>query len=129
MITASQAAAAALGASRDGHVSKVDLHEGDVRPVWEVKVIQGRLERKVEIDAVSGRVVLIKADRTNDVVTAAISAARAATLALAASPGGRVTKIELDEEPGRSVWKVDVVQGITEHEVDVNTRSGAIVPR
>ncbi|MEV4545136.1 PepSY domain-containing protein [Micromonospora echinaurantiaca] len=57
----------------------------------------------------------------------AVSQQRAGEIALASAGGGRITEIEAEQEHGRPVWSVEIVAGQTEHEVDVDRETGAVV--
>ncbi|MTK01112.1 PepSY domain-containing protein [Micromonospora sp. CP22] len=57
----------------------------------------------------------------------AVSMERAVEIALAQVGGGQVTETERDEEDGRAVWEVEIVNGDTEHEIDVDRQTGEIV--
>ncbi|TCB90969.1 hypothetical protein E0H26_26105 [Micromonospora zingiberis] len=57
----------------------------------------------------------------------AVSAERAGELALAQAGGGRITEIDRDRENGRPVWEVEIVKGDTEHEIDIDRETGAVV--
>ncbi|RIV36827.1 PepSY domain-containing protein [Micromonospora radicis] len=58
----------------------------------------------------------------------AVSAERAGELALAhVGGGGRITEIDRDRENGRPVWEVEIVKGDTEHEIDIDRETGAVV--
>jgi hypothetical protein len=57
----------------------------------------------------------------------AVSAERAREIALERAGGGSVTEVEREQEHGRPVWSVEIRNGSTEHEVDVDRETGAIV--
>ncbi|WBB47387.1 PepSY domain-containing protein [Verrucosispora sp. WMMA2044] len=57
----------------------------------------------------------------------AVSRERAGEIALAQAGGGRITETDRDEENGRAIWEVEIVNGGTEHEIDVDRQSGEIV--
>ncbi|MBQ1027519.1 PepSY domain-containing protein [Micromonospora sp. C95] len=57
----------------------------------------------------------------------AVSRERAGELALAQAGGGRITETDRDDENGRAVWEIEIVNGATEHEIDVDRQSGEIV--
>ncbi|MFF5219069.1 PepSY domain-containing protein [Micromonospora sp. NPDC000442] len=57
----------------------------------------------------------------------AVSRERAGEIALAQAGGGRITETDRDEENGRAVWEVEIVNGGTEHEIDVDRQSGEVV--
>ncbi|WP_431911691.1 PepSY domain-containing protein [Micromonospora carbonacea] len=52
---------------------------------------------------------------------------RAGEIALARAGGGRIVEIEADDENGRAVWSVEIVDGQTEHEIDVDRNDGTVV--
>ncbi|WP_328348172.1 PepSY domain-containing protein [Micromonospora sp. NBC_00421] len=56
-----------------------------------------------------------------------VSQQRAGEIALAKAGGGQITEIEREQEEGRPVWSVEIINGDTEHEVEVDRESGAIV--
>ncbi|MFB9382886.1 PepSY domain-containing protein [Pseudonocardia petroleophila] len=51
---------------------------------------------------------------------------RAVTVALERIGGGRVTGVERETEHGRTEWKVEIVEGGVEHDVRVDTATGAV---
>ncbi|MEU7616382.1 PepSY domain-containing protein [Micromonospora rifamycinica] len=57
----------------------------------------------------------------------AVSQQRAGEIALAKVGGGQITEIEREQEAGRPVWSVEIVNGDTEHEVEVDRDSGSVV--
>ncbi|PZG19448.1 hypothetical protein C1I95_11565 [Micromonospora craterilacus] len=57
----------------------------------------------------------------------AVSLKRAGEIALAHVGGGRIVEIERDREHGRPVWEVEIIKGGTEHEIDVDRATGAVV--
>ncbi|WP_320068674.1 PepSY domain-containing protein [Micromonospora sp. RTGN7] len=57
----------------------------------------------------------------------AVDERRAGEIALARAGGGRIVEVEAEEEDGRQVWSVEIVNGQTEHEVDVDRNDGAVV--
>ncbi|MFI9639131.1 PepSY domain-containing protein [Micromonospora sp. NPDC051925] len=63
------------------------------------------------------------APATND----AVSQERAGEIALAKVGGGRITEIEREREEGRPVWSVEIINGDTEHEVEVDRENGTVV--
>ncbi|WP_431920085.1 PepSY domain-containing protein [Micromonospora wenchangensis] len=57
----------------------------------------------------------------------AVSQQRAGEIALAKVGGGRITEVEREREEGRPVWSVEIINGDTEHEIDVDRENGNIV--
>ncbi|MFI7606751.1 PepSY domain-containing protein [Micromonospora sp. NPDC049366] len=52
---------------------------------------------------------------------------RAGEIALARVGGGEIVEIEAEQEHGRPVWSVEIINGNTEHDVDVDRDSGAVL--
>ncbi|MER7889347.1 PepSY domain-containing protein [Micromonospora sp. NPDC094482] len=52
---------------------------------------------------------------------------RAGEIALARAGGGRIVEVEAEQEHGRPVWSVEIVAGGTEHDIDVDRDSGAVL--
>ncbi|MFF3857500.1 PepSY domain-containing protein, partial [Micromonospora sp. NPDC002575] len=52
---------------------------------------------------------------------------RAGEIALARAGGGRIVEVEADDEHGRAVWSIEIVNGQTEHEIDVDRNDGTVV--
>ncbi|TDC51691.1 hypothetical protein E1258_25610 [Micromonospora sp. KC207] len=59
--------------------------------------------------------------------TGAVDQQRAGEIALARAGGGRIVEVEAEHERGRAVWSVEIVNGQTEHEVDVDRNDGTVV--
>ncbi|MEU1606397.1 PepSY domain-containing protein [Micromonospora matsumotoense] len=57
----------------------------------------------------------------------AVSEQRAGEIALAKAGGGQITEIERERENGRPVWSVEIIDGDTEHEVEVDRENGSVV--
>ncbi|MEU7979639.1 PepSY domain-containing protein [Micromonospora sp. NPDC049081] len=57
----------------------------------------------------------------------AVSQQRAGEIALAKVGAGQITEIEREQEEGRPVWSVEIINGDTEHEVEVDRDNGAVV--
>ncbi|WBB70681.1 PepSY domain-containing protein [Micromonospora sp. WMMD812] len=52
---------------------------------------------------------------------------QAGEIALARAGGGRIVEIEAEQEHSRPVWSVEVVAGGTEHDIDVDRETGAVL--
>ncbi|BCJ58294.1 PepSY domain-containing protein [Micromonospora endophytica] len=57
----------------------------------------------------------------------AVSGERAGEIALAHVGGGRITETDRDRENGRPVWEIEIVSGDTEHDIDVDRETGAVL--
>ncbi|MBO4208662.1 PepSY domain-containing protein [Micromonospora echinofusca] len=56
-----------------------------------------------------------------------VSPQRAGEIALARAGGGQITEIEAEREHDRDVWSVEILNGTTEHEIEVDRHDGSVV--
>ncbi|MEU1811861.1 PepSY domain-containing protein [Micromonospora aurantiaca (nom. illeg.)] len=52
---------------------------------------------------------------------------RAGEIALARVGGGRIVEVEAEQEHDRPVWSVEIVDGNTEHDIDVDRDNGTVL--
>lgn len=145
-ITADQAKTIALKDAgvnaSDAVFLKTRLDWEDGRAEYEVEFYSGRTEYDYDIDALTGAIRSkdqdlddfdLDWDRGNDWNQSygeadVISAEKAQSIALANTPAGTaVVKCELDREDGRWVYEVEMRNGRTEYECDVNAVTGIIL--
>lgn len=113
---------------------KVKLDWDDGRAKYEVEFYSGSTEYDYDIDAVTGAILsvdreledfdLAPQEQDEDLITAQ----RAKRIALDRAPGGaRVVKCELDRDDGRPVYELELRNGSTEYECDIDARTGSIL--
>ncbi|KXK62779.1 hypothetical protein AWW66_06870 [Micromonospora rosaria] len=56
-----------------------------------------------------------------------ISRERAGEIALAAAGGGRIVEVDREREHNRPVWSIEIINGTTEYEIDVDRETGTIL--
>ena len=116
--------------------TKLDREDGVV--CYDVEFYSGSTEYDYDIDALTGAVLSFDHDLDNYSIhrpsssqTAQedlISSAQAQQIALDRAPSGaRVVKCELDRDDGRYVYEVELQEGRTEYECDVNAVTGVIL--
>ena len=140
-ITAAQAQEIALkhaGVSASSAVIlKNQLERDDGRLKYEVEFYVGNTEYDYDIDATSGTILSYDRDIEDYVIGGQtgtvtsddlITADEAKRLALAKVPSGTtVVKCELDRDDGRYVYELELRNGRTEYECDINAVTGVIL--
>ncbi|WP_052131640.1 PepSY domain-containing protein [Planococcus sp. CAU13] len=148
-----KAAAIAL-AIADGKVTDVELSEDDGRKEYEVEVHTAEYEYDFDIDAYTGEVLEQDRERLRDGDRSAarqdvktengkkstqpgneqnvssqnglISAEQAKDIALRESGGGTIVEFELDNDDGRQYYEIEIVNGQTEYELEIDAAYGSI---
>ena len=116
----------------------VELDWDDGRPEYEVEFYAGNKEYDYDIDALTGEIRsrdwelddfdLYDDDRTQVSVNNVITAEQAKAIAKAKAPStATVVKCELDEDDGRWVYELELRDGRTEYECDINAVTGVIL--
>lgn len=59
--------------------------------------------------------------------TKMITESEAKNIALKEVPNGQVTKLKLDQDHGRMVYEIEVIEGTTEKEFDIDAYNGQII--
>lgn len=117
---------------------KARLDRDDGRMEYEVEFYSGSKEYDYDIDALTGEIRsrdwelddfdLYDDDRTQVSVNNVITAEQAKTIAKAKAPStATVVKCELDEDDGRWVYELELRDGRTEYECDINAVTGVIL--
>ena len=117
---------------------KARLDRDDGRMEYEVEFYSGSKEYDYDIDALTGEIRsrdwelddfdLYDDDRTQVSVNNVITAEQAKAIAKAKAPStATVVKCELDEDDGRWVYELELRDGRTEYECDINAVTGVIL--
>ena len=123
---------------------RAQLDWDDSRAEYEVEFYSGNVEYDYDIDAVTGairssdrdlenfRIPTTGTTQTNQGGTSGstISSERAKEIALAEVPGGTtVVKCQLDWDDGRQVYELELRNGRTEYDFEIDAQTGDIVSR
>lgn len=123
---------------------RAQLDWDDGRAEYEVEFYSGNVEYDYDIDAVTGairssdrdlenfRIPTTGTTQTNQGGTSGstISSDRAQEIALAEVPSGTtVIKCQLDWDDGRQVYELELRNGRTEYDFEIDAQTGAIVSR
>ena len=117
---------------------KARLDRDDGRMEYEVEFYSGSKEYDYDIDALTGEIRsrdwelddfdLYDDDRTQVSADNVITAEQAKAIAKAKAPStATVVKCELDEDDGRWVYELELRDGRTEYECDINAVTGVIL--
>lgn len=136
-ITAEQAKAAALKEVK-GKIVEFEYDGDDYRPHYELDIVAGNEKVEVYVDAKSGAVKVKEReirgefddfdddDDVNYLAQAKISTEQAIKIAKAKA-SGTVTKVKLDKDDHRLVYEIEIKNGQTEYEFDIDAQTGEIV--
>ena len=124
--------------SADAVFLKARLDRDDGRMEYEVEFYSGSKEYDYDIDALTGEIRsrdwelddfdLYDDDRTQVSADNVITAEQAKAIAKAKAPStATVVKCELDEDDGRWVYELELRDGRTEYECDINAVTGVIL--
>ncbi|MVU80321.1 hypothetical protein GPX89_24115 [Nocardia sp. ET3-3] len=119
-----------------GSVTDLTLDNG----VWEVDVMTSEPRvHNVAVDAATGALLSSRADRMPDrarsylqiplakLAAATVSRVEAGQVALAAAGQGHVSEVSIQGSESRPQWRIEVTDGATRHEIEVDARSAAVV--
>ena len=114
---------------------KASLDWDDGRAQYEVEFYSGNTEYDYDIDALTG--AILSSDRELedfDIGTVSsssgkvISAEKAKSIALNRAPSGStVVKCQLDRDDGRTIYELELRNGWTEYECDIDANTGTIL--
>ena len=131
-VTEKEAKETALKKAGGGEVIKCKLDREDGKLIYEIKVINGNMEYSMDIDANNKKIYDYEEEQIDDVDNnssngAAISSDEAKKIALKKSGGGKVVKCELDYDDGMQVYEIEIINGNTEYEIDIDASNGTII--
>lgn len=124
----------------DGRIIDIELDNDDKRAHYEVEVDFDGYEYDFEFDAYTGEVLEQKREKDNDDHSAQAKGAAAgnsnseklidsdqAIEAALAVVNGTVESVELGNDDGVSYYEIEIKEGSSEHEIDVNAVDGSIL--
>ena len=151
MIGFERAASIALELA-EGNVTDIELSEDDGHREYEVEIRNGEYEYDFDIDAFTGEVLEQDRERISNHSAASaevkddskkemsgdnddankaqdvqISLAQASDIALTEAGGGKVEEIELDWDDGLQYYEVEIINGDTEYELEINASDGSVL--
>lgn len=119
-------------AAADAHLIKTELDWDDGRAEYEVEFYSGNTEYDYDIDALTGDIRSFDHDVEQFTIpgsaSSTITAEDAKKTALERAPAGStVTKCELDHDDGRTIYEIELRNGRTEYECEIDASTGKIL--
>lgn len=136
-ISAAQAKEIALKQVK-GKIVDFDYDDDDRTPHYEIDVVKGNEKVEITVDALTGKSKITEREtiKTNNQVTTQkntkstsqglISEQKAIQIAQAKAPG-TVVKVELDEDDDQLHYDIEIRNGKTEYEFEIDAKTGAII--
>ncbi len=113
--------------------TEIKLSQGFGTAHYDLDFYSGTTEYDYEIDAVSGNVIKFSSEHhasqpnVQQNAANAITSDRAKEIALERAPGATVTKCKLDHEDGRQIYEIEMRNGFTEYECEIDAISGTVL--
>ncbi|QQO08803.1 PepSY domain-containing protein [Breznakiella homolactica] len=123
----------ALAQAGGGTVVSSELDRHDRFYYYEIEIIKDNERHEFEIGSDDGLVYehsikqVRNIRRTSTARTAEISQANAEAIALERAGGGRITRSKLDREDGILVYEINISDGDTRYELDIDAVTGDVV--
>jgi len=114
----------------NGEIIKMELHDDDDTPEYEIKILKDGIKYEIEIDALTGIVKEFEKDddddddRSNKPVGSIISLEDAKKIALA-RVNGEIIKIELDDDDDME-YEIEIRKDGIKYELEIDAYTGVI---
>ena len=131
-ISEQQAKDIALKEAQGGQITKFKLDKENGKMVYEIKVINGNVEKEFDIDAETGAILKAEHEQkgsknNNSVNNPKISYDKAKEIALKNSKNGKFKEIELKHKNGVLVYDVEIAEGFMDREFLIDANTGEIL--
>ncbi|GEM01163.1 Uncharacterized membrane protein YkoI [Halolactibacillus halophilus] len=130
MINQGEAQKIAREKADNAKVTEIELEEDDGATYYQVELENETHEFEVEIDAFTGKVLIIEMEQRDDQVSTnsqVMSRAAIEQLIDKSYAGYRIEKIELDEDDGQMVYEIELKSGRTEIEMELDAVTGDVL--
>lgn len=114
----------------DAVVSKFKLTERLNKSVYELEFSVGSIEYEYEINAKTGEIEKAEQETKkglDQLRSVHITISGAKDIALQKAPGATVTRCRLHDDDGRMIYEVELENGSTEYECDIDASTGEIL--
>ena len=116
----------------NGQITKFKLDKENGKMVYEIKVMDGNIEKEYEIDAETGAILKMEQEQkgnknANSVNNPKISSDKAKEIALKNSKNGKFKEIELKHKNGVLVYDVEIAEGFMDREFLIDAMTGEIL--
>lgn len=130
MINQGQAQKIAREKTNNAKVTEIELEEDDGTTYYQVELENATHEFEVEIDAFTGKVLIIEMEQRDDQKQAksqVMSRAAIEQLINKSYANYRIDKIELDDDDGQMIYEIELTSGRTEIEMEVDAVTGDVL--
>lgn len=130
MINQGQAQKIAREKANNAKVIEIELEEDDGLTYYQVELENDTHEFEVEIDAFTGKVLIIEMEQRDDQASAktqVMSRAAIEQLINKSYANYRIEKIELDDDNGRMVYEIELKSGRTEIDMELDAVTGKVL--
>ncbi|CAM1379666.1 PepSY domain-containing protein [Fusobacterium nucleatum] len=116
----------------NGQITKFKLDKENGKMVYEIKVMDGNIEKEYEINAETGAILKMEQEQkgnknANSVNNPKISSDKAKEIALKNSKNGKFKEIELKHKNGVLVYDVEIAEGFMDREFLIDANTGEIL--
>ena len=116
----------------NGQITKFKLDKENGKMVYEIKVMDGNIEKEYEIDAETGAILKMEQEQkgnknANSVNNPKISSDKAKEIALKNSKNGKFKEIELKHKNGVLVYEVEIAEGFMDRKFLIDANTGKIL--
>lgn len=119
----------AMDNCKNGRLRKVDLERRKGRLIYEIDILEGKIEREFKIDALTGEI--LKRDHEKDHLKInqepKISFEEAMKIANKKAKNPEFKSIELKEKRGKLIYEIEIQDGNREKEFKIDAQTGKIL--
>lgn len=119
----------AMDNCKNGRLRKVDLDRRRGRLIYEIDILEGKIEREFKIDALTGEI--LKRDHEKDHLKInqepKISFEEAMKIANKKAKNPEFKSIELKEKRGKLIYEIEIQDGNREKEFKIDAQTGKIL--
>src|SRR5699024_6776005 len=115
----------------DGEITSAELDEEKGRSHYDIDIFDGTYEYEFEIDVETGEIIEfekeIKKGHQSQETATMLSEDEALAIAFEKAPGATVKEIEFEQEKGWNIYDIELMDGQTKYEMDIDAVTGEIL--